>query len=90
MSEVTEFFDGSAPFIFFYLKIGCYSVPLSNSDEPLYKKVIKTAFNQKRKTIKNALKCFNFNEENKINHLFHLRAENLSVEDFITITNNVK
>ena len=61
-----------------------------NCDNQLYKKVVKTAFNQKRKTIKNALKCFNFNEENKINHLFHLRAENLSVEDFITITNNVK
>ena len=61
-----------------------------NCDNQLYKKVVKTAFNQKRKTIKNALKCFNFNEKNKINHLFHLRAENLSVEDFITITNNVK
>ena len=33
-----------------------------NCDNQLYKKVVKTAFNQKRKTIKNALKCFNFND----------------------------
>ena len=60
-----------------------------NCNNQLFKKIIKSAFNQKRKTIKNALKCFNFNDENKIKHLLHLRAENLSVEDFITITDNV-
>ena len=52
-------------------------------DETLFFKVVKTAFNQRRKTLSNALKSMNLNipEEFKT-----LRAEVLSVEDFIRIT----
>ena len=59
-------------------------------NEKLYKRIIKTAFNQRRKKIKNALKSFNFKNEKNTKHLMGLRAENLSVEDFINITKNVK
>ena len=52
--------------------------------------IIKAAYNQRRKTINNALKSFNFKKDDKINHLFNLRAENLSVNDFISITSNIQ
>jgi 16S rRNA (adenine1518-N6/adenine1519-N6)-dimethyltransferase len=55
-----------------------------------YKMIIKAAYNQRRKTINNALKSFNFNKDDKIQHLLNLRAENLSVDDFITITSNIQ
>ena len=55
-----------------------------------YKMIIKAAYNQRRKTIKNALKSFNLKKDDKIQHLLNLRAENLSVDDFITITSNIQ
>lgn len=54
-------------------------------DEKKFKMVVKTAFNQRRKTLRNALKSLTFatapNE-----HLLTLRAERLSVEDYVQIT----
>lgn len=54
-------------------------------DEKRFKMVVKTAFNQRRKTLRNALKSLTFatapNE-----HLLTLRAERLSVEDYVQIT----
>ena len=54
-------------------------------DEKRFKVVVKTAFNQRRKTLRNALKSLTFatapNE-----HLLTLRAERLSVEDYVQIT----
>jgi len=61
-----------------------------NCDNKLYKKIVKTTFNHRRKTIKNSLKSLNLDFGTSINNLMHLRAENLSVEDFINITNNAK
>ena len=55
-----------------------------------YKMIIKAAYNQRRKTINNALKSFNLKKDEKIKHLLNLRAENLSVDDFITITSNIQ
>ena len=55
-----------------------------------YKIIIKAAYNQRRKTINNALKSFNLKKDDKIKHLLNLRAENLSVDDFITITSNIQ
>jgi 16S rRNA (adenine1518-N6/adenine1519-N6)-dimethyltransferase len=55
-----------------------------------YKMIIKAAYNQRRKTINNALKSFNLKKDDKIKHLLNLRAENLSVNDFISITSNIQ
>jgi 16S rRNA (adenine1518-N6/adenine1519-N6)-dimethyltransferase len=64
-------------------------------DEKLFKQVVKTAFNQRRKTLRNALKQLlngiqqtDLVENNQvsINDLLDLRAERLSVEDFIALT----
>jgi 16S rRNA (adenine1518-N6/adenine1519-N6)-dimethyltransferase len=55
-----------------------------------YKMIIKAAYNQRRKTINNALKSFNLKKDDKIQHLLTLRAENLSVNDFINLTSNIQ
>ena len=55
-------------------------------DEELFKKVIKTAFNQRRKKLSNALS--GMLEGKKINgDTGHKRAEQLSWEDFVELTN---
>jgi len=51
-------------------------------DEALFKNVVKTAFNQRRKTLRNSLKSFSFNEEYKNNPVFSMRPEQLSVGEF--------
>jgi 16S rRNA (adenine1518-N6/adenine1519-N6)-dimethyltransferase len=55
-------------------------------NEVLFTKVVKTAFNQRRKTLRNALKSLNLVDENTANQYLPLRAEQLSVEDFINLT----
>jgi len=58
-------------------------------DEQKFKRVVKTGYNQRRKTLRNALKPFTLINENEIEHLLTLRAEQLSVDDFIKLTNHV-
>ena len=55
-------------------------------DEKLFKRVIKTAFNQRRKTLRNALKSITLVDEKKAEPFLGLRAEQLSVDDFIQLT----
>jgi 16S rRNA (adenine1518-N6/adenine1519-N6)-dimethyltransferase len=50
--------------------------------EILFKNVVKTAFNQRRKTLRNSLKSFSFLEEYKENPVFAMRPEQLSVGQF--------
>lgn len=56
-------------------------------DHSKLKMVVKTAFNQRRKTLRNALKSVNLPEEVTRGELFNKRAEQLSLQDFINITN---
>ena len=58
-------------------------------DEKLFKTVVKTAFNQRRKTLRNALKPLNMTLDGIPDTLLAKRAEQLSVSDFITITNTL-
>ena len=51
--------------------------------------VVKTGFNQRRKTLRNSLKSIAFQEGFTENEIFNLRPEQLSVEDFIFLTQNV-
>ena len=55
-------------------------------DEALFFKVVKTAFNQRRKTLGNSLKSFNLSDNLKANTIFDQRPEQLSVEQFINLT----
>lgn len=60
-----------------------YSLPC---DEVLFFKVVKQAFQQRRKTIRNSLKTFNLSDNLKANSIFDQRPEQLSVDQFITLT----
>lgn len=60
-------------------------------DEDTFKLVVKTAFNYRRKTLRNALKTLPFDPEMmNQNPLFAKRAEQLTIEDFETLANLLK
>ncbi|MCL2414327.1 MAG: 16S rRNA (adenine(1518)-N(6)/adenine(1519)-N(6))-dimethyltransferase RsmA [Bacteroidales bacterium] len=56
-----------------------------NCDEKLFFKIVKTAFNQRRKTLRNALSVM-FDKTLLTDSIFDKRAEQLTVEDFEKIT----
>src|SRR5690606_8009067 len=58
-------------------------------DESLFRRVVKAAFNQRRKTLRNALPSVIPKDKMSDNPLYDLRAERLSVGDFITLTNEI-
>lgn len=56
-------------------------------DEKLFWQVVKAGFNQRRKTLRNALSSL-INKEKMTDHkLLDLRAERLGVQDFVDLTN---
>ena len=59
-------------------------------NEDLLFKVVKTAFQQRRKTLRNSLKTFTLSEKLKEDAIFALRPEQLSVPDFITLTQKLE
>lgn len=60
-----------------------YSLPC---DDASFKTIVKLAFNQRRKTIRNGLKSLGLPEEVTANELFQKRPEQLSVQRFIELT----
>ena len=60
-----------------------------NCDENLFKKIVKKSFGQRRKTIWNSLKTLNISQIKKEDTIFAKRPEQLSVSDFIYLTNLV-
>ncbi len=60
-------------------------------DEKLFFSVVKTAFNQRRKKLRNAVKVFGIENVNPITDAFlEKRAEQLSVKDFLFLTETIK
>lgn len=55
-------------------------------DEAMFFKVVKTAFQQRRKTIRNSLKMLNLSDNLKANGIFGKRPEQLTVDEFINLT----
>ena len=60
-----------------------------NCDEILFKQIVKQSFGQRRKTLRNSLKIFNITDIKKEDTIFAKRPEQLSVSDFIYLTNLV-
>lgn len=58
-------------------------------NEKLFFTVVKTAFNQRRKTLRNSIKSL-INDEIKDEEIFNLRPEQLGYEEFITITQKIE
>ena len=61
------------------LKIDC--------DEKLFFKIVKLSFQQRRKTLRNSLKQINLSENLREHTIFDKRPEQLSVNQFIDLTN---
>ena len=55
-------------------------------DEKLFFRVVKSAFQQRRKTLRNSLKTYNLSDNLKANTIFDKRPEQLSVQAFIDLT----
>ena len=53
-----------------------------NCDEKLFKSIVKMAFNQRRKTMRNSLKTMITSEELKANPIFDKRPEQMGVAEF--------
>ncbi len=64
-----------------------YDIPC---DEKMFFRVVKTAFQQRRKTLRNSLKSFNLSQKLKEDTIFDLRPEQLSVLEFITLTKKIE
>ena len=60
-----------------------------NCNESKFIKIVKSAYNHRRKTLKNSLKKFDLDDV-KLNEMLKKRAEEISVENFILITQNAK
>jgi len=58
-------------------------------DEKLFVRVVKTGFNQRRKTLRNALKPLDCSLDNIPSEMLQKRAEQLTVDDFVLITNKI-
>lgn len=63
-----------------------YTLPV---DPAYFFRVVKTAFNQRRKTLRNSLKTFNLSDKLKEDGIFALRPEQLTVEQFIELTKSL-
>jgi 16S rRNA (adenine1518-N6/adenine1519-N6)-dimethyltransferase len=60
-----------------------------NCDEKLFWQIVKAGFNQRRKTLRNAISSLINKEKMTDNATLDLRAERLSVADFVKLTNEV-
>src|SRR3569833_3611090 len=58
-------------------------------DEKLFWQVVKAGFNQRRKTLRNAVSSLINKEKMADEPLLELRAERLTVQDFVALTNKL-
>ncbi len=59
-------------------------------DEALFFKVVKTAFQQRRKTLRNSLKLFELSADATADKIFSERPERLGVAEFVSLTKLVE
>jgi 16S rRNA (adenine1518-N6/adenine1519-N6)-dimethyltransferase len=60
-------------------------------DEKLFKQIVKTTFNQRRKTLRNSISSIlDKNHPLSADPIFNKRPEQLSVQEFVDLTNRVE
>ena len=59
-------------------------------DEAVFFKVVKAAFNQRRKTLRNSLKVMNLSTDLREDEIFNMRPEQLAVAQFIALTKRIE
>lgn len=65
------------------IRLKRYRDRIEGIDDEFFFKLVKAGFNQRRKTLRNALKVLNIPQHLESHEFLNLRAEQLSVEDFI-------
>jgi 16S rRNA (adenine1518-N6/adenine1519-N6)-dimethyltransferase len=63
--------------------------PAPDWDETLLRKVVKLAFNQRRKTLRNSLKSLGLSDNLKEDAIFDRRPEQLAVPEFIALVKSI-
>ena len=58
-------------------------------DEKMFIRMVKAGFNQRRKTLRNALKMLGLQPEFYTNEILNRRAETLSVAEFVALVNSI-
>lgn len=58
-------------------------------DPAFLKRVVKTAFNQRRKTLRNSLKSMGLSDNLREDAIFDQRPEQLTVPDFIALSKSI-
>jgi 16S rRNA (adenine1518-N6/adenine1519-N6)-dimethyltransferase len=71
------------------LRLARNTVEKLDCDETLFWQVVKAGFNQRRKTLRNSLSSLIDKERMGVFPLLELRAERLSVDDYIALTNKI-
>ncbi|TWP29458.1 16S rRNA (adenine(1518)-N(6)/adenine(1519)-N(6))-dimethyltransferase RsmA [Apibacter muscae] len=68
------------------IRLSRYREQIEGVESELFIKIVKAGFNQRRKTLRNALKVLGVPLSLHDHEFLNLRAEQLSVEDFIQLT----
>jgi 16S rRNA (adenine1518-N6/adenine1519-N6)-dimethyltransferase len=63
--------------------------PALECNQEVFRKLVKQGFQNRRKTLRNALKPFNLPQEIRALELLDRRAEQLGVEDYVTLTKSI-
>lgn len=71
------------------IRLSRNEVETLDCDEKLFWQIVKAGFNQRRKTLRNALASVIPKEKMGDDPIFELRAERLSVDDFVELTNKI-
>lgn len=66
------------------------SVETLACDEKLFFKVVKQGFSTRRKTLRNCMKVFNVSQELNADPIMDKRAEQLDVEEFVSLTQKIE
>lgn len=67
------------------IRLKRYRDKIEGIDDKFFFKLVKAGFNQRRKTLRNALKVLNIPQHLESHEFLNLRAEQLSVENFINL-----
>lgn len=70
------------------IRLSRYRTRLETNEE-LFFRIVKTAFNQRRKTLRNSLKSLTASKIGFDDNLLNLRAEQLTVDQFIDLTSKL-
>ncbi|MEG1999726.1 MAG: rRNA adenine N-6-methyltransferase family protein, partial [Bacteroidales bacterium] len=66
-------------------------VTILGCDEVLFKRIVKTAFNQRRKTMRNSLKGILIPGADILSdNIFNMRPEQISVAQFVKLTGDLE